>query len=499
MEDKNNNNDFEQFLRSSIEDFRMIPSRKTWYGIYNSMHPDRKWPSIAVCLIILTAVMFVGVANNNSISSSARKNAEETLLANTIATPPAQKKISSILKPQQNFTSNPNRKPVADNIISNTSNNTARYINNISNQSNKSSLPPITNNLLSKPTIVHKENVVTNSTDIIETESNNLVNENITTISMNEEKNNIQEVDGKMIIRISNAQPTSDVDNNLEVNTIAKSNENKTRKSLVRTDADIAEQKLLSEVNFSKNNTRKNKLKEKGSMAYYITPSFGYRNITNNQANKSGVVSSNSFGSSIISNNPKPNVTDVFAFNLEAGAVLQYKLSKNIRFKIGLQANYTNYISKVTELDHPTQTIIAATRQSNYFRGAYYDTREGDTRLNKTNWQIAVPIGVDVKLAGNDKLKWYVGATAQPTYILSGSAFVLSADAKYYITETALLRKLNLNTSIETFISFKPSANVTLNIGPQFRYQLFSSYKKTYNYSEKLYNIGVKIGLTTNF
>jgi hypothetical protein len=106
---------------------------------------------------------------------------------------------------------------------------------------------------------------------------------------------------------------------------------------------------------------------------------------------------------------------------------------------------------------------------------------------------------LDIKIAGNEKLKWYVGATAQPTYILGGNAFVLSADEKYYIAENALVRKWNLNTAIETFLSFKPSSNVTLNIGPQFRYQLFSSYKKAYNYSEKLYNVGVKVGLITNF
>jgi hypothetical protein len=497
MEDKNNNNDFEKFLRSSIEDFKMIPSRKIWYGIYNSMHPDRKWPSIAVCLIILTAVMFVGVANNNSISSSARKNVEESLLANIIPAP-TQKKLSGILNPQENFRGNTNIKPIAKNAISNTRNNIAGYLNNTSNQSHTPAFSALTNNQLSKSTIIHNENVDTNNTDIVETENSDTVNENLIAISIKEEKNNTQDVDGKMIIHISSVQP-SEVDNNLEIHTIAKINENDTKKSLIKNNTTTIEEKLLIDVNVSKNSLPKNKLKEKGSMSYYFTPSFGYRKITNNQAIKSSTVSYNSLASSMISNNTKDNITDAFALNLEAGAVLQLKVSKNIRFKTGLQANYTNYISKVTELDHPTQTTIATTGQSNYFRGAHYATREGNTHLNKTTWQIAVPIGVDIKLAGNDKLKWYVGATAQPTYILSGNAFVLSADASYYIAEPALLNKWNINTAVETFLSFKPSAGVTLNIGPQFRYQLFSSYKKTYNYSEKLYNVGVKIGLSTNF
>jgi hypothetical protein len=500
MEDKNNNNDFEQFLRSSIEDFKMIPSRKIWYGIYNSMHPDRKWPSIAVCLIILTAVMFVGVANNNSISISARKNAEEGFLANTVANTVTQKQISSALVPQKSFVSNINPKPIAENTVSNTSNNIARYVNNTSNQSRTPALSAPTNNPSgkSKSTSTYNENVATNNTDMVETEMSHTANESLTATSIKEEKNNTQQVDGKMIIHISNVQP-SEVDNNLEIHTIAKINEKDTKKSFIQNNTITTKEKLLSDVNVSNTSLHKNKFSEKGSLLYYITPSFGYRKITNNQAYKSSVAASNSLASSTISNNTKDNMVDAFALNLEAGAVLQYKVSKNIRFKTGLQANYTNYISKVTELDHPTQTSIAATGQSNYFRGAYYASKEGNTHLNKTTWQIALPIGLDVKLAGNDKLKWYVAATAQPTYILSGNAFVLSADASYYITEPALINKWNINTAIETFLSFKPSAGVTLNIGPQFRYQLFSSYKKTYNYSEKLYNVGVKVGLSTNF
>ena len=118
MEDKNYNNDFEQFLRNSIEDFKMIPSRKIWYGIYNNMHPDRKWPSIAVCLIILSIIMFVGVANNNSISSSSRKNAAENLLVGTIIVSAEKNNVYSIAKPKTDFTNTANTISIPEKIIS---------------------------------------------------------------------------------------------------------------------------------------------------------------------------------------------------------------------------------------------------------------------------------------------------------------------------------------------------------------------------------------------
>jgi hypothetical protein len=499
MEDKNNNNDFEQFLRSSIEDFKMIPSRKIWYGIYNNMHPDRKWPSIAVCLIILTAVMFVGVANNNSISSSARKNADESLLASTAIIGTEQNKLSVIAKPAIIVANFVNIKPIAENVVSSNNNASVPYTNPVSNKNTTQYISSLTENKENSRPIVQQQNEVVElvQENTIE-ESNNKITPDAIAISVQEENKNIQQADAKMIIHISNATAT-DVDNNFEKNTVAKLHAYDTEKSLVKSSTNITEEKLINEVNISKNNIHSKKLKENGSMLYYLTPSIGYRNITSKLNNGKSAVSSNSFGSSNIGGIAQENMKDAFALNVEVGAVFQYKVSKNVRFKTGLQANYTNYVSNVTALDHPTQTTLAVTGQSNNYRSSSYATREGNTHLNKTTWQVALPIGVDIKLAGNDKLQWYVGATAQPTYVLGGGAFVLSADERYYIAENALVRKWNLNTAVETFVSFKPSSNVTLNVGPQFRYQVFSSYKKAYNYSEKLYNVGVKIGLITNF
>jgi hypothetical protein len=79
MEDNFIKDDFEQFLKGSADEFLMVPQRKVWYSIYNSMHPDRKWPSLAVCLLILSAVLFLGISNNNSISDAARKAGAENL------------------------------------------------------------------------------------------------------------------------------------------------------------------------------------------------------------------------------------------------------------------------------------------------------------------------------------------------------------------------------------------------------------------------------------
>ena len=120
-------------------------------------------------------------------------------------------------------------------------------------------------------------------------------------------------------------------------------------------------------------------------------------------------------------------------------------------------------------------------------------------KLNNNSYQVSLPIGADIKLTGKNNLKWYLGATIQPTYIAGGNAYLISSDLKNYITDNSLMRNWNLNAGIETFISYKTKAGITINAGPQFRYQLFSTYSNQYTYDEKLYNIGLKIGITTRF
>jgi hypothetical protein len=508
MENINNNNNFEQFLRSSIEDFKMIPARKVWHGIYNNMHPDRRWPSIAVCMLILICIMYVGVANNNSINNSARKNTEENLLASAIS--PSTKKNNVV----QNIVS-----IIAKNIPTELSKNytTAAQKNRTSNTDNSkfiSTKITTATATLSTNNTTGVNNVLVNDDELMLETNNSIANnikekqtQRLSEVAVVDEEKNVVSI----ITEEKNIEPIKEnsftknntivaaIENDTELKSIAKNSVPTLKNVIAKNTATNYEEKSWTEDYAFRNKPRMNKLKEFGSVSYYITPSVGYRTLTQVQQNSKAAVLASSFAATTNSNTTNETMKDVFALNLEAGAVYQYQLSKNIRLKTGLQANYTNYISKATELLHPTQTSLAATGLQNTTRSSLYTTEDGGTNLNKTTWQVAVPIGLDIKLAGNNKLKWYIGATAQPTYILSGSAFVLSADAKNYIADNSLLRKWNLNTAIETFVSFKPSAGVTLNVGPQFRYQVLSSYKKTYNYTEKLYNVGVKVGLTTNF
>jgi hypothetical protein len=522
MKDNNNTYDFEHFLRTSIDDFKMIPSRKIWYGIYNNMHPDRKWPSIAVCLLILSAIMFVGVANNNSISNAARRNAAENLLAT---------------HQKENIKTNTN---AADNTIALAQNfSTSLSVNNTSSINNTQIIVPnnttayigrtnttaavntvaltITENNIAKPnnTTLAEENTLLLTDNTISTlpTKNNTKSDNIGKVN-----NAATAATQNNIVSTSN-ESNEDVANNITTKTTA-GNTNLTaitenianEKAIVKSTNDIAKNTVVNineEKSWKEDYAFRNKpaktilthLKERGSISYYVTPSIGYRNISTLRESKLNYSAASFVGTNTttVDASALNNLKDVSALNLEAGVAYLYNLSDNLRLKAGVQANYTNYISKVIDLGHAAQTSLAVSGSQNTTRSSTYITTEGNTNLNKTTWQIALPLGADIKIAEFKKLKWYIGGTIQPTYIFSGSGYVLSADAKNYITEPSLLRKFNLNTAVESFISFKPSSTVTFYMGPQFRYQLLSTYKSTYNFSEKLYNLGVKVGISTRF
>lgn len=488
MEESNYRDDFEHFLKETADEFRMVPSRKVWYSIYNGMHPDRRWPSITICLLILVSVLYIGISNNNSLSNAARKANEENF--NT-----------SIAKKDFN---NPNSIiPAVSDIYKNNSISKLVLNNNLekgaSTQNNINTIS--SNNIPTHLSISKNKNI-----DLAIITNINLDNEGTKKFLSTADKTNVS---------ITNNIPVEEDDAIIKetftiadvgVDTVGLTAKNKIlaeiaaedlakqniKKNSIKNSGLLIEKAWKEDYAF-RNKPALNRFKQNAGITYYITPSIGYRGFYKTNESKYS-------GSLLIVNDYNNKLLyDLAALNLEAGFAVHYNISKQFRIKSGLQSNYTNYISHVTELAHPTQAALAVNSTENTQRSSSYSTAPGKTKLNRTTLQLAIPIGADVRIIGNDKLKWFIGATLQPTYIISGNSYVLSADGRHYISEAPLLRKVNLNTSVETFVSFKASPAVLISVGPQFRYQLLSTYKSSYNYSEKLYNVGVKVGISTTF
>jgi hypothetical protein len=57
---------FELLLKERSDEFRMYPTKRVWYSIYNNIHPGRKWPSIAMSITLIAILLFVGYLNTNN-------------------------------------------------------------------------------------------------------------------------------------------------------------------------------------------------------------------------------------------------------------------------------------------------------------------------------------------------------------------------------------------------------------------------------------------------
>ena len=126
-------------------------------------------------------------------------------------------------------------------------------------------------------------------------------------------------------------------------------------------------------------------------------------------------------------------------------------------------------------------------------------SEENARKYSNNSFQLSLPIGADIRLAGNNRFQWFAGATIQPTYVLSGNAFLLSSDMKNYVFDANFVRKWNLNAGFETLYPTKVNQAVMINAGPQFRYQFRSSYIDKYTYDVGMYNLGIKLGIVQQF
>ncbi|MEO6404670.1 MAG: hypothetical protein ABIY51_14375 [Ferruginibacter sp.] len=494
MEKEYYTTDFEQLLKDSTEDFKMYPSRRVWNSLYNNLHPANRWPSLAVCLLLVTAILYIGVTNNNAINASSR------LLSSSQIVTDKNAESSNLSEDQQ--------KDDKGNIPQSQSTKNIPYQKFLAEQDRVKQLLSFDirlNNNDASPTTAGKYNsginIENNSqTPSYVTTSQENSKQNTTTVAVNK---NVLPITTEDKLSIQTSALINQVENNttdlvLNEGPAAATNKAAVNKTINQS-LDNNDKAWIDNYAFY-NRNNKGKWKAKASLQYYITPSIGFRDINDNTAFKPGV--NNSLVNA--NNNMSKDIDQQAAINLEAGAAMLYGVSRKLRLKGGLQLNYTNYNVNAYELKHPSQTTLLL-NSGNYTVMQPYNTLYANSpalssrKLNNKTVQVSIPIGVDYKIAGNNRIQWFAGATAQPTYIISGDAYLISSDMKFYVNDNSMINRWNLNTAVETFVSYKTNRGIVIHAGPQVRYQLFSTYSKQYTYTEKLYNVGLKMGITRNF
>jgi len=544
MERKFYTNDFEQLLKDKTDEFRMYPSKRVWHSIYNDLHPGRKWPSIAVSMVLVIVLLMMGYWNNNSskapaltaiattpkntttITAKANVAAHNIALQQAAISPIAYQNQTTIQQPFGIYKNNTEAKPNSSLIAANKNalaqqpainwNIALGQFNNIASTGtitntsllNNSTLFSISgvdnkNNTRNTETPDEFDNAVAlqqteNSKPLMTTSANSKSKTAVATdkrggnknagLLVNTDKNNTD---------INSAAGNNNAD---KVDDVTISSATAKTALAVNKKATAEQDKAFIDNYAFYNKSKRKKWQDRTALEFYITPSVGYRHLTNDA--KYNPPPTASFAAGMSANesvNQKPGL------GVEAGLDIIYSLAKNLRVKAGVQINYTNYAVTAEETSHPVLTTLTLTNPNTGFPDLHpatttlANTSGPDAiKIHNKTYQFSLPIGAALKLSGNNKLEWYAGATIQPTFVIGGKAYLLSSDRKNYVADASLIRKWNVNSGIETYISYKFD-NFTLQAGPQVRYQLFSTYSTNYTVTEKLYNVGVKIGILKNF
>jgi hypothetical protein len=470
MESNFNNRDFEHYVKSNADQYRMIPSEKVWKGINNTLHSRRKWYGIGLSLLLVsTAVSVTWVM----LSYPTSKKQEAGLAQNTITSPVAAKNTNQ-------------SSPAA-------SSGKARNLSfNNNSKEDDSSVPGI---LYNDPAL----GTTTGGTEISQR------------IDMMPDAPALSlQVNKAGILIVDKTEPAASTINN---NMLAVSGMNDTEagKNILKSDPLKSPESNTIHNNLAfypltiesvTNSYKAKKLVKKLIWELYFTPTISYRKLG---VNKSFDGSVSPFSAS---NYPFANSRDVNSevthkpdMGLELGISTGYPLSKHLRLIGGLQFNINRYDIKAFAYYGEQATINLNGVTDPLTPWTYYRNHDGykSDWLKNYYFSVSAPVGAELRVLGNDRTYFGVAGTVQPTYIVKDRAFLISTDYKNYVEVPRLIRHVNVNTSFETFISYTSRTNKTRwQIGPQIRYQVLSSYKNPYPVKENLFDFGLKVGVSTN-
>lgn len=519
--------EFEQLIKEKADQFRMYPSKRVWHSIYNNLHPSRRWPSFVISILFFTSLVSIGYLNTSDpespkafagtstgkqiVSSVTKTNDPDSYNTSHTLTPahpgipqemPVASSSKSSSQPSSGATKTIYRKNsialrptvkkndkqigLESNIYTTGTDNSQLAVNK--NGKNKQSFQVDPTTLAVSSTVKAKTGDRKNVSG----------NKPVTDITASEDlegaTDQLLKETPKTLIEVNAMAVTNSLSNKEEENQVVS----KTLVPEIKTE-DTQEKSWIEHFAFY-NKKAKDKWKSKLDFELYATPAVNYRKLTTDS--KGSVAPFATTGDINKSISQKPGL------GIESGVGLSYAFAKNLRLKAGLQFNYTNYNINADQINHPVQTSILLTdpitgysypaARSSSIANAYDDKALSPITLHNRTYQISLPVGLAYKLSSNKNVEWFIGATAQPSYIFGGKAHLISSDLQNYISDPSSIRNWNLNIGIETFMTYK-LGTYSLRVGPQVRYQVYSTYRKNITLIEKPYAVGLKFGIVKGF
>ena len=427
MDGKNNDREFEQFLKENADNHRLYPADSVWENIHARLHPKKRWPLTAILLLAFTtgSITWFGYGERSieSVRSTSTREASAT----------------------------------TNEIVSDFVSDVPQFVNG-----------------LAKAKEVRSTEAPMVSVQIPATKIEPAI-----------DIADVQEISSKVTTSISSNKPTA-----LTVEPAS-----------VSSDAiNTTEPPYPLSIESVTNSYQRQKHSPRFRWQLHFTPTVSYRSLKEDQKfiaqARMNLSAAPLAASTELSNviNHRPDL------GMQLGLLGSYPLGKRLDLIAGLQFNVSKYDIKA--FNYPTE--VATIALVNAWGGPTAVTTVTSFRsngfMNKASWlrnyyySLSAPVGLEWRILGKKQNHWGFSGTIQPTYMVGNRSYIISMDYQNYAEVPYLINKWNLNIGLETYAKFTVG-KTDFRVGPQVRYQLFSSFKKGYPVSEHLYDFGVKLGI----
>ncbi|RYG05625.1 MAG: hypothetical protein EOO02_03245 [Chitinophagaceae bacterium] len=474
------NDDFEELLREKADQYKMYPSDKVWNGIQNSLHSKRKWYWLGFALL-LSGVSYYAI---DALIAPPQKHASQN---KTIA--------AAGLSAASNTTTESTEAPEASINPS--------LVIPIPQQKNNSKQ----NSGIDQP-FYGVFNIDRSLASVEPGATVKMVESTLGTQEDHKDQNGNRRSKLAPVRLMTGYFEEIQLDNPLETanTTAAGTNGSEAGKSLRFPLEEAPAAEDVMKINWLQQNALFEmdlpKLK-RTSLQLALTPTMNYRKLSANR-NPGGeylvknipvAMNGNEDINAVVNHKP--------AIGFELGAHVRYAADRTVTLKAGLQFNFARY---TIEAFASPSTDLAAIALNSASIGVRRDSMISYSRISNVGgnseqeiqnqyFQISAPIGIELLVAGGRRLRMHIAGTVQPTYLLNRNSYLITTDYLNYTKEPSLVRRWNVNTAAEAFLSYN-TGTISWQVGPQFRYQLLSTYSSRYPIRENLMEYGVKIGVT---